>query len=52
MKFQTKTMLRNLFVLLLIVVSALVLSGCTEPQSTKLEIEEKEVFVMQGWSTI
>ncbi len=48
MKFQTKTMLRNLFVLLLIVVSALVLSGCTEPQSTKLEIEEKEVFVNAG----
>lgn len=48
MKFQTKTMLRNLFVLLLVVVSVLVLSGCTEPQSTKLEVEEKEVFVDEG----
>ena len=48
MKFQTKTMLRNLFVLLLVVVSALVLSGCTEPQSTKLEIEEKGSFCKCG----
>ncbi len=48
MKIQPRTILRNLFVLLLVVVSVLVLSGCKNPQSTKLEIEEKEIFVNEG----
>lgn len=48
MKNQTRTILRNIFVWLLVIVSTVVLAGCGNPRSTKLEVQDKEVFINEG----
>lgn len=48
MKNQKRTILRNIFVWLLVIVSTVVLAGCGNPRSTKLEVQDKEVFINEG----